>query len=222
VIRHASRVSSLEGPGKGMRMARAGFCRQCGSHVWLAEDGSCSHGHSADQISGAFDVQSQEGQSVSGASTPAPNAAPRHAPPPPSPYGPVPLSQGPEPSKRRTGLLVAVAIAVLGLIVVVYGGGFATVITLTNNASTRTSGAVCETNQTLVVIAAGDYWRRHERPPASLEDLVNEHDLDEMPVCLSGGTYVWNPAEGSISCTKHGSMRVPPSMRPQPRKTKSP
>jgi hypothetical protein len=203
-------------------MAQAGFCRQCGSHVWLAEDGSCSHGHSADQISGAFDVQSQSGEPMSGASTPAPVARSGYAPPPPSPYGPVPLPQGPKPSKRRTGLLIAAAIAVLGLPLLVYGGGFATVITLTNNASSRTAEGLCESNQTLVVIAAEDYWKRHERPPATLQDLVNEHDLDEMPVCMSGGTYTWNPVEGSISCTKHGSMHVPPRSRPQPRTTKSP
>jgi hypothetical protein len=41
-------------------MAKAGFCAQCGSNVWLAEDGTCVNGHDASQISNVYEADQPE------------------------------------------------------------------------------------------------------------------------------------------------------------------
>lgn len=37
-------------------MAQAGFCSGCGDNVWLNADGSCSKGHAAACVSGAYEA----------------------------------------------------------------------------------------------------------------------------------------------------------------------
>jgi hypothetical protein len=38
-------------------MPKAGWCAQCGTNVWLLEDGSCQNGHDAAQISNAYEAE---------------------------------------------------------------------------------------------------------------------------------------------------------------------
>ncbi len=38
-------------------MARAGWCAECGSYAWLAEDGGCVKGHSASGVSDVYDAE---------------------------------------------------------------------------------------------------------------------------------------------------------------------
>ncbi len=38
-------------------MAKAGYCAQCGSNVWIAEDGSCVNGHEAVHITDIYEVE---------------------------------------------------------------------------------------------------------------------------------------------------------------------
>lgn len=37
-------------------MARAGYCSECGTNVWLAEDGSCTNGHSDSCVSNVYET----------------------------------------------------------------------------------------------------------------------------------------------------------------------
>lgn len=37
-------------------MARAGFCSRCGANTWVNEDGSCSGGHPAENVSGLYEA----------------------------------------------------------------------------------------------------------------------------------------------------------------------
>jgi hypothetical protein len=191
-------------------MARVGFCRQCGNNVWLAEDGSCTHGHSADQIDSTFDVPSRAEESASAV--------------------PDPLSFEIAGARRRRRTIVMIAsvltavLTVAGVITVtyLYAKGMATALTITNKAKTDTSEGICWSQMQLIVIAAEDYRNRHDRLPATMQDLVDEGFLDEMPTCLSHGTYVWDATKGTVSCTAHPSLHVRPVSEPRRRKTTPP
>ncbi len=56
--------------GLGESMSKAGFCRQCGSNVWLTDDGRCLNGHPAADVTGVYEVDEATSQ---------PTVAPLHA-----------------------------------------------------------------------------------------------------------------------------------------------
>jgi hypothetical protein len=78
-------------------MPNAGYCSECGTNVWLLDDGSCANGHGADRVSGVYEDPG---------STPAPQ------------------SQAPAPERKpaRVGVVVLVACAVVAVGVGVLGG----------------------------------------------------------------------------------------------------
>ena len=41
-------------------MAQAAFCSQCGSNVYVTEDGRCPNGHGPESLSNFYDVPDQE------------------------------------------------------------------------------------------------------------------------------------------------------------------
>ena len=45
-------------------MPKAGMCAQCGTNVWLTEDGGCANGHDASQISDVYEADSQQKDSL--------------------------------------------------------------------------------------------------------------------------------------------------------------
>ena len=38
-------------------MAKAGYCAECGSTVWVLDDGTCQNGHPASSVSGIYDAE---------------------------------------------------------------------------------------------------------------------------------------------------------------------
>lgn len=43
-------------------MAKAGQCAQCGTNVWLTEEGGCPNGHDASQISNVYETEPAKDQ----------------------------------------------------------------------------------------------------------------------------------------------------------------
>ena len=41
-------------------MPKAGMCAQCGTNVWLTEEGGCVNGHDASQITGVYEADAQK------------------------------------------------------------------------------------------------------------------------------------------------------------------
>lgn len=44
---------------KGLRVPKAGWCDQCDEWVWVADDGSCQHGHDAGHVTSVYDADPQ-------------------------------------------------------------------------------------------------------------------------------------------------------------------
>jgi hypothetical protein len=87
-------------------MARAGYCSGCGNYVFLRPDGGCANGHGPEYISGPYEV-------------PDAGAAPAPAPAyqqPPAYVQPGYAAPVAPPKKRRTGLIIALAIVGLLLL----------------------------------------------------------------------------------------------------------
>lgn len=113
-------------------MARAGFCRSCGTNVWLLEDGSGTCGHPATDIEGVYEVE--EGGS-------APAAAPEAA-----------------KSTGKRGLTIAAA-AIAALVVLVAAALF---LTRPQLKVTRlvTDGAVEQGEQAKAVVTVTNEGKR--------------------------------------------------------------
>ena len=45
-------------------MPKAGMCAQCGSNVWLTEEGSCVNGHDPSQITGVYEADAPQKDSL--------------------------------------------------------------------------------------------------------------------------------------------------------------
>jgi len=43
--------------------------------------------------------------------------------------------------------------------------------------------------------------------PASLDALIAAGAVDKVPSCPNGGTYTWNPAAGTITCSVDGHWK---------------
>lgn len=62
----------------GSKVARAGWCADCGANVWLTPEGACPQGHGPASITGAYDVPEQETPpAVGSVAAPAAPAQPR-------------------------------------------------------------------------------------------------------------------------------------------------
>jgi len=157
-------------------MARTGYCDQCNSYVWLADDGSCPQGHTADHISGAYEAYPQPPQ------PPAPTRRSNHA-------GAVAalIAVGVVGAFFVLGILVAIAIPT-------YEAGRA-------KAMQRT----CFENQRAIYGAGKTYEAEHGALPETMDDMVREDYLPSDPTCPAGGGYGWNPHTGTAWCTVHGA-----------------
>jgi hypothetical protein len=115
-------------------MARAGYCSQCGSYVYLRPDGYCVNGHTPQAVSAIYEAPDEQappaafGAPVTGYASPAVQQAPPYQQPAPG-YPPQGYQQPPQgypvaapaAKKRRGGLIVALLIVSLLLC----GGGVA-------------------------------------------------------------------------------------------------
>jgi competence protein ComGC len=180
-------------------MALAGYCNQCRENVWLTADGSCPRGHSAENISGAYEAG------------PPPHFVQRPAqyPPGQSPHQsaqyPMPPGQAPEPKPSNPGLVIAVILVVIFGLIFMCGVLAAIAIPAFNSAKTSATERACFANQRAVYSASQAYTAEHGMPPASLQDLLDDSLISAEPVCPSHGTYVWDQTTGKITCSIHGS-----------------
>jgi hypothetical protein len=167
-------------------MARAGLCSECGSNVWLNEDGSCANGHPAASVSAVYE-----------ASTP---------PPPPIPAAPV------SPKKSHAGLIIGVVVGIFGALFLC-GIVVAIAVPVFLNASTNAKQKSCFANQLTVAGAVQVYLATNEgaTPPADWQQaaaILVPEQMKRMPTCPGGGTYsLSSAADGTteISCSVHGS-----------------
>jgi competence protein ComGC len=180
-------------------MALAGYCAGCGENVWLTPSGDCPRGHGADQVSNVYE-----------ASAPAP-AQPAPAvqdPPggglPPAPQ-PIP-GQPPDPGRKKTIVWVVVSLVLVALLGCCLIGGLLVAIAIPafnsqrDNAQERT----CFSNQRNIEAAAQTYGAENNGEfPETIGALVPEY-LKSVPVCPSDGTYTWDPADASVTCSVHG------------------
>jgi hypothetical protein len=107
-------------------MARAGYCNACRNYVFLRPDGGCGNGHGAEYVSNPYDVPDAPGQAYqqppAAPAYPATVAPPAYQPAAPAAYQPPgapaayqqPAYAAPAaPKKKRTGLIVTIAIVAL-------------------------------------------------------------------------------------------------------------
>lgn len=163
-------------------MARAGFCDQCRETVWLASDGSCPRGHTADHIQGAFEAY------------------------PHRPESPAPARQ----SDWAGAVVVMVALGILGAFFLC--GVLAAIAIPTFEASRATaSQRACFVNQRAIYGAAQTYQVENGKLPGTIDDIVKSGLLRSAPTCPAGGGYEWNPHTGRTRCTLHGAAPIPPA-----------
>lgn len=106
-------------------MARAGYCRGCGTYVYLRPDGYCVNGHDPQYVSDPYEAPDASAPPAAFAAPqqPAPQpAAPQYAPQP-APQCPPQYAAPPAPKKRRGGLIAVLVI----LLLLVCGAGAAVV-----------------------------------------------------------------------------------------------
>lgn len=81
-----------------------------------------------------------------------------------------------------------------------------------NNLRDKASLATCMRHQANLKKAISFYHARtvlegQGRYPGSLQDLVTAGHLTKLPVCPSGGAYLYDPGTRSISCTEHTAKK---------------
>ena len=163
-------------------MPRAGYCAGCGEHVWLTPEGGCPKGHGSEQISGVYETAPQ-----AAAVAVAPTAPPAE-----------------QPKRKSKAWIWIVLGVVLVLLLCCCGAGAALVIPAFNSAKTDAEAKTCFANQRQIDGAAQTYAAStNEKFPSTIDALVPEY-LKSVPECPSGGTYKWDAAHGTVSCSIHG------------------
>ena len=176
-------------------MALAGHCAACGEDVELTPEGACPRGHGADQVSSVRDE-------------PAAAAAP--AEPSSGGLGPVPVPAAgapPAPArKRRVWIIVLVVLLVALLGCCLVGGIVAAVVIPAVNASNAAADkARCFMAEESTEGAAQLFMKENGgKRPESFEALIAADYMVSPPYCRSGGTYTFDPARSTVTCSVHG------------------
>jgi competence protein ComGC len=184
-------------------MALAGHCEECSEDVWLAPDGSCPQGHSAQYISRVWDA------------APAPPVAPQAPTPGSRPFAPTPgyvpmPTFTPEPPRKGNAGL-AIAFVVLGLLGMLFLCGIMAVLSIPmigQMAQTDVLQKACFANERAVDGASQTYAAVERAMPGSQQELVRKGYLPSERKCPAGGTYTYDPKTGRITCSIHGSYET--------------
>lgn len=169
-------------------MARAGYCGQCEGNVWITPDGTCVNGHSAQHVSGVYEVP-----------------------------GPPPADPAPKRPRGWVVALIIAAV-LLPAMLMVCGIFAAIAIPVFSAAKSNAERKSCYANQRTLEGAAITYWADSGNAPASIEALIGPNGLiDTMPVCPAGGTYTYTPGaapqggtpDPRVTCSQHGSFHDP-------------
>ena len=115
---------------------------------------------------------------------------------------------GPEERKheyKRQGLFSGKEKVISGFVLVI---ALLLFLFVMNNLRDKASLATCMRHQANLKKAVSFYHARtvlegQGRHPDSLQDLVTAGHLTKLPVCPSGGSYLYNPGSRTITCTKH-------------------
>lgn len=157
-----------------------GMCSECGETVWLTESGACPKGHGPEHISGVVET--------------APPGAP-----------------GDDAKKTRALVIAAVVTVVLLLCCLVGGILVAIAIPVFNAASTTARESACFAQQRLMdgaleqwVIAEEGRSRSDLADYEAVVDAVVPEYVSVEQVCPTDGTYEYDPATDTISCSVHG------------------
>jgi competence protein ComGC len=183
-------------------VALAGYCASCGENVWLTPSGTCPRGHGAQDVSSVYEA--------AGPAAPAPVQTaqdPTSGGLPPVPQ-PIP-GQTPERGKNKALVWVIVALVLAALLGCCLVGSILAAIAIPA-FTTRQAGAqekVCYSNERNVEAAAQVYGAENNgEMPESIDTLVPDY-LKTVPACPSGGTYTWDPADGTDICSVHGHYK---------------
>jgi hypothetical protein len=163
-------------------MARAGYCSECGTNVWLDADGSCVSGHPASCVSDAYEVV--------------------------QPW-PVPVAP---PKKNRSGLIIGIAVALFAglalcgivsvIAVPVFFSASSTAAEKSCFANQRVAfGAIRVYLAENPSATAPSDWRQ------AMSEIV-PGIIKSEPKCPSGGTYTLMSAgdQTIVGCSIHGSF----------------
>lgn len=162
-------------------MAQAGFCSECNANVWINEDGSCTNGHPASAVSGAYET---------GQPAPAPLAAP-------------------VPKKSGAGVIIAVVLVVVVLFGCLVGGIVIAIgIPVFSASSESARQKACFSNQRTVEGAIEQYMAAdpdNERPSGPIDEssvLITDNYIKAVPRCPSSPTdyYTYDAESRSTDC----------------------
>lgn len=157
-------------------MAKAGYCRSCGTNVYLTCDGGCPRGHGPGDIENPYDA-------------PDPVALPADA-------------RHSKPGKNK---IVLIVVAVVLLACCAITSMFAALgLPVFNSAQTEAEMRSCFANQRVIEGAALMMYAKGETFPSSMTELVDEGYIAEVPACLTGGEYIYSASDGTVYCTEHG------------------
>ncbi|MCX8007680.1 MAG: hypothetical protein N3B11_06160 [Coriobacteriia bacterium] len=171
-----------------MAMARAGFCRSCGTNVWVTEDGAGTCGHPASEIEGIYEVsqaaaQAEETNEAAAAVTEdAPEVA-AQAVAGEGQHATEAVQSTPEAPKRKRPL-GTVAAAVGAIVLLVFGVAFATRPQL---AVTRlvTEGAVEQGEPSQAVVTVTNEGKR--KGSSSIVLTVDGEEVGRGEVTVEAG-----------------------------------
>jgi hypothetical protein len=173
---------------RGVSVAKAGFCTQCNSQVWLKDDGSCVNGHPAGSVSGVFEA---------------------------APAAPVPVASATAAGSTPWPWLIA-GIAVVAAIVV-FASRPATPAVDPSSAAVFQSASAnaqlksCQANQRIVMGAIQTYQATYPERGSVPSDWSGAMtalipDMIKVePRCPAGGTYHFVSA-GTVECSIHGGL----------------
>lgn len=161
-------------------MAKAGFCAQCGTYVWVAEDGSCTNGHPPAAVSNVYEA------------APVPYAAPVR-----------------KPLKTWVVVLlvvVALGIPTCGILTAIAVPVFLNASSQAEEKSCFANQRVIL--GAYEVEKATNEGAEMPSDYDELMDVVVPELIQNEPRCPSDGTYSITPYDGelNVSCSVHGSV----------------
>lgn len=160
-------------------MPRYGTCSECGTSVWLTEDGACPQGHGPECISGIGET-----------------AAPQ-----------APAPAGRKSNAAVIAIVVVIVLMcclVSGILVAIAIPVFNAASLSARERACFAQQRVMEGALEQWVVSEDGRSRSDLNDYDALVDAIVPTYVSEEQVCPEGGSYEYDPLTGEVSCTLHG------------------
>jgi competence protein ComGC len=112
------------------------------------------------------------------------------------------------PAKTKNHAVIWIVLAVVLVVLLGCGGIMAAIaIPIFSAAKGSAQAKVCWAQERTVEGAAQMYQAEKGELPDSMDAMVSEGLLKQVPTCPTGGTYTYDDSTGELTCSQHGSYK---------------